>query len=54
VIEATGRTPSRPVVVGVKATVVIHITQLIVPVGIATGPGLTSIIPFLFNFILYK
>ena len=38
------------VVVGVaKVTVVIHITQTIVPVGIVAGIGFISIIP-IFNF----
>jgi len=39
VIEATGRTPIRVVVGAVKATIVIHITQTIVPVGIIAGIG---------------
>ena len=52
-IEAIWRTPIRVVAVRVKVTVVIHITQIIVPVGIVAGPGFFNYTHFQFCFLVF-
>ena len=54
-IEATGRTPIRVVVVVVRVTVVIHATQIIRSVGIVAGIGYPNytLFHFTFYFLLF-
>ena len=55
-IEAIWRTPIRVVAVRVKVTVVIHITQIIVPIaGIVDGIGYPNytLFHFTFYFLLF-